>query len=213
MVKKPVDIVFIDWSGTLVNDFKKVYSVGNRVREFFGYATYNLEDKRMEIFNGGRCNAYLDMNVGLPEIDKKYIEFFEESKLTSEPYPGVKAALDELSRNGKKIIVVSQHMCRFLEKEAKDFGIRNRFTEVICKSPGRWIDKELEMRKMLRKYGVSNTNAVFVGDTINDLVGARNVNIDSIATCWGYMSKTVLQKYDPIGFIEKDFTELLDYIH
>lgn len=67
------------------------------------------------------------------------------------------------------------------------------------------------LNELLDYFGLTNKQAVMVGDASFDLQMANNANMDSIAVSYGAQSIEVLKSYSPLTIIDQ-FDELPKYL-
>ncbi|MBP6857971.1 MAG: HAD family hydrolase [Candidatus Pacebacteria bacterium] len=84
----------------------------------------------------------------------------------------------------------------YLEKE----GILNCFDSIF----GAEIHKSkvVKLKQLLEKYKVEKESAVFITDTLGDVLEAHEVGIKSIAETWGLHTRETLEKGKPEIIIE-----------
>lgn len=99
-------------------------------------------------------------------------------------YPGIRALLTGLRRRGVVLAVATGKPPRITKRILEHFGILNLFDEVECAEPMA-VDNEKAIligRILARHPG----NAVMVGDTEDDIVGAEKAGIAGIHVQYGF---------------------------
>jgi phosphoglycolate phosphatase-like HAD superfamily hydrolase len=61
--------------------------------------------------------------------------------------------------------------------------------------------KEGKLKKIVSKYGLSENEALYVGDEIRDITATKHVGMDIAAVNWGYNSEEALKDNDPTYLI------------
>ena len=91
------------------------------------------------------------------------------------------------------------------DENVKDFLNLGGFDQFFLEIFGATTHKsKVEKFKMIfKKYKLKPHECLFITDTIGDIKEARKVNIKSIAVTWGYHSKELLSKQNPLAIIEK----------
>ena len=99
----------------------------------------------------------------------------------------------------------SPYISKFLEKE----NILDCFDDIL----GHEIhtSKVVKINTLLKKYKTSPEGAVFVTDTLGDILEANECNVRSIGVTWGLHERKTLEKGNPIAIIN-DPSELLGTI-
>jgi HAD superfamily hydrolase (TIGR01509 family) len=91
----------------------------------------------------------------------------------------------------------------------KHFNIEQHFKVVICSDDVTNPKPHPEsLFVIMKKLGTSPENIVMVGDGINDILSAKNANIESIAVTWGDVPGNELIKSEPT-YIAHDILELM----
>ena len=127
--------------------------------------------------------------------------YMEHSLDTTKPYPGIMEMLSELSKQGKRIAVVSnkfyaatQDLCRHFFGNLVEVAIGER--ENIRKKPAPDTVEEA-----LRQLNVTKDNAVYIGDSDVDIATARNCGMECISVLWGFRDKDFLLAHGATTFI------------
>jgi phosphoglycolate phosphatase len=115
---------------------------------------------------------------------------------TTDLYPGVADVLEHF-RDTKKVIITNKlHVYTLRIVEA--LGIAGYFEEIIGmdSSSLRKPDREL-LIPLLERYGVAKTDAVVIGDGVNDILLARNTGTVSCALLNGLGDRDRLLSLGP----------------
>lgn len=84
-------------------------------------------------------------------------------------------------------------------------GIREYFTDILGYETHK--NKTVKLLDLVSKYGYDSKEAVFVTDTLGDIVEANEANIKSIGVLWGLHDRETLGQGNPAIIIENP-TEL-----
>jgi phosphoglycolate phosphatase-like HAD superfamily hydrolase len=124
-------------------------------------------------------------------------------------FNNVNETLFKLKSNGIKIAVLS---C-MIEKEVlinlkklkfKNFNILFSLEKYMKKRP-----YPHGLLKIVKELKINPKDCVYIGDTPNDILMAKNAKITSVAITTGVIKKNELKKYKP-DYIINDFSELLN---
>lgn len=108
----------------------------------------------------------------------------------SVPYPGLITAMDALAAAGVKLAICTNKAERFTIPLIEQLGLSSRFASIIGgDTMGIAKPDPAPIRAMVERAG--GGRAIFVGDTINDIAGARNAGIPSIAVSFGFLDGPV----------------------
>jgi phosphoglycolate phosphatase len=139
---------------------------------------------------------------------REFVDFYHGSMPgESLPYPGLIAALDRLQDAGLKLAVCTNKPEMLAKRLLDGLGLRDRFAAV---SGGdtfsvRKPHAEHLLSTVANAGGVAE-RAVMVGDSLNDILVARNALVPSIAVPFGY-SDVPIESLSPDRII-KHFDEL-----
>ncbi|NLK96244.1 MAG: HAD-IA family hydrolase [Clostridiales bacterium] len=151
-----------------------------------------LKDTFMKYFNFSeeQCKTAI-------EIYRKY--FKEKGMYENKLYNGIKEMLKALKDNGKVIALATSKPSVFAEEILKYFKIDEYFDFVGGSDlEGKLNNKEKVIKHVLENLKVEDLDSVImVGDRKYDLIGASNLNIDTIGVLYGYGSREELEMYNP----------------
>src|SRR5262245_4163851 len=190
-----------DLDGTLVDTAPDLVTTLNTVFAREGLPPVAYEAARNMV--GGGARHMIERGLAaerrtLPaaEIDRLCHDFIDHYAAHiadhSRPFPGLEAALDELSGRGLSLIVCTNKLEWLSVRLLDALGLSKRFV-AICgadtfglKKP----DPEL-LRRTLGRAGGRAERAVMVGDSANDVDMARAAGIPVIAVNFGYTETPV----------------------
>ena len=110
----------------------------------------------------------------------------------SVPYPGAVQALDALAQRGVRLAICTNKAERFTIPLMRQIGLHDRFASIVSgDTVGVSKPDPAPIRAMIERAG--GGRAIFVGDTINDIAGARNAGIANIAVGFGFLDGPVEQ--------------------
>ena len=110
----------------------------------------------------------------------------------SVPYPGLVQALDELAGHGVRLAICTNKAERFTLPLMRQIGLSDRFAAIVGgDTVGVSKPDPAPIRAMVERAG--GGRAIFVGDTINDIAGARNAGIANVAVGFGFLDGPIEQ--------------------
>lgn len=196
----PFDIVGFDLDGTLFDTSADLAAAANHALELVGRPALTLDAIKPMIGRGAKhmLEQGLAASGGLdPETMKRaypaLLEYYE-ANLTrgTVAFPGLIEALDELESRGVKIAIVTNKFERFAVKLVAELALQHRFACVIggdTMGKGNAKPSPEPIHEMIRRCG--GGRAAFVGDSIYDILAARNAGIPSIAVSFGFLMQPV----------------------
>ena len=194
------DYLFFDLDGTLTDP-------GMGITNSVAYALkkWNIEVKNRESlyrFIGPPLADSFQQYYGFtPEDSLKavddYREYFRDRGLyENEVYEGVEELLKELRARGKKLAVATSKPEVFAVRILKHFGLDGYFDVIagatMDSSRSKKADVILWAMQCLGEVDVSR--AVMIGDREHDVLGAKQVGMDSIGVLFGYGDRAEHEK-------------------
>lgn len=196
-----------DFDGTLVNTFYDSVIAYNKALKQEGLPEYPYESLEDIDYTDFVNNMTDNM-----QILKVYSKIYEESeKEYTLPYEGISAVLAELIKRGNKLAICSNRSQKQLDNYTKKLFPEIKFEYVIGYTPdGGYKPNPEVMNRILDNINYEKDEIVYVGDKKNDIVTAKNVDIDAIVVTWGQGDEETYTDDYPIKVIDK-VEELLDF--
>lgn len=192
------DIVGFDLDGTLIDTSGDLaaatnYAIGQvgrppfpveAIKPFVGKGAKVMLERALSA--SGECSPELIAQT-LPML----LDYYQQNlAIHSLPYPGLLAAMDALDAAGVKMAICTNKAERFAVPLMEQLGLAHRFASIIGgDTVGVAKPDPAPIHAMVAQAG--GGSAVFVGDTINDIAGARNAGIPSVAVSFGFVDGTV----------------------
>lgn len=203
------DTYIFDLDGTLLNTLDDLAASTNFALRSHGLPEHSIDDVRRFVGNGVR----MLMRRAIPDGDQNPLfeatfatfcrHYMEHSLDATRPYDGVMEMLSKLRRRGCRLAVVSNKFCAATEELCRHFfdglievAIGENETAGIHKKPA--PDTVFEA---LRRLGVGNENAVYVGDSEVDLQTACNAGLPCISVLWGFRDRKFLTENGATTFV------------
>lgn len=181
--------ILFDLDGTLTDSGEGIMNCAALALAHFGIPV--PEREALRVFVG-------------PPLDKTFREFGVPADKTNEaiavyrsryvpigkwenhPYPGVEEMLQKLKSQGHRLFVATSKPEEMSKEILTKFGLADYF-EMIC---GATLDGSRGKKEDVIAYLLSLTQgtgeAVMVGDTTYDVIGAAHHGIPTIGVAWGY---------------------------
>lgn len=198
----PFDIVGFDLDGTLLDTSADLAAAVNHVLTRVGRPPLSLEVVMTTVGRGTRhmLAQALEASGGFnqAEADQLYPELlaYYDAHIADEsrPYPGLADALDALAARGARLAIVTNKPERLAVKLVEVLGLAPRFAAIIggdTLGPDVAKPSPLPIREMVRRCG--GGRAAFVGDSIYDMLAARNAEVPSVAVSFGFSRQPVAE--------------------
>jgi phosphoglycolate phosphatase len=198
------DIVGFDLDGTFLDTSGDLTAAVNDTLEFAGRRTLIVEQVKPMIGGGAKHMLTLGLEAtGGCDADefrilyKRMLGYYEAHiSVHSVPYPGVMQVLDRFDALGVKAAIVTNKFESFAEKLLGELGLRDRFAALIggdTMGPGLSKPHRAPVDEMIRRCSETGggTRAAFIGDSIYDIMAAKNAGIPGIAVSFGFLLQPV----------------------
>ncbi len=179
MISKKIDTIFFDLDGTLVNPKKRLYKLftelsGSNISydEYWKYKKEGLNQVQMLELVGYEFRHQLFKKTWLEEIERQDLLSFDDV------FDDVFSTLEIAKANSiRMIIVTNRQSYDNLRWELEKIGISEYFDEVIttyqkCSKDRAILSSEIDI-----------TNAIFVGDSKEDMEAAAALGICGVLIC------------------------------
>lgn len=140
----------------------------------------------------------------------KYRERYTDKGIfENELYPGIKELLAEAQQKDKKVILATSKPEIFARRILDYFGLSNYFFFIA----GSGLDGSLHTKTDVINHILQSNNitelstVVMIGDRKHDIIGAKNVGIDSIGVLYGFGDYKELSEAGA-NYIVEDITTL-----
>lgn len=203
--------ILFDLDGTLTDSGEGIINCATLALKHFGLPVPDRQT--MRVFVGPPLTDTF-VKFGVPE-DKadEAVEVYRSryttvGKFENHPYPGIQNVLQALKDQGHSLFVATSKPESMSVEIMEKFDIAKYF-DMIC---GATFDRSRSKKEdviayLLQKAGTTE-NAVMVGDTAFDVIGAATHGIPTIGVSWGYGSVEDMQKAGAVA-IANTMDELL----
>ena len=186
------DIILFDLDGTLTDP-----GIGITNSVAHALAHWNIEVKdRAELYKfiGPPLSDSFMRYYGFSEEDAMhaitvYREYFSVKGLyENEVYPGIPELLQSLKKMGKIVVLATSKPEGFAVEILRHFGLYDYF-DIIA---GASMDESRNKKADVIAYAISQMNdpdlsrLIMIGDREHDILGAKQIGIDSIGVLYGY---------------------------
>lgn len=209
-------LAIFDLDGTLVDTAADLVSSLNHTIAAAGLAPVTYDDLTHLVGQGARVmikRAFALRETELPEaeIDPLYERFITHYRAEmpgeSRPYPGIINTLDALSEAGITLAVCTNKTEILALPLLEKLGLTRYFAAITCGDT--FAFRKPDARHILgtiEKAGGDPQRAIMVGDSINDILAAKNAAVPSIGVTFGY-SDVPMTELEPDVVID-DFAAL-----
>jgi len=107
------------------------------------------------------------------------------------------------------LVIVSSSYSESINLFLKKENIKDYFSDVLGADIHR--DKRIKIKSILDKYNIKSENAVFITDSLGDILEVNECKVNSIGVTWGIHDREILKKGNPAMIID-DPRDLLEAI-
>lgn len=196
--------VLFDLDGTLVDSAPGLAEAVNGVLAEFGGELCSEDQVRVWVGNGPQKlieRALEFRQIALPpdQAIERFKHHYRQTLSKAVCYPGVRAGLTELKEAGLKLGCVTNKSSHFTEPFLRQLELRDYFDAVLC---GDEVDHPKPDPQSLHilcdQFGISSSEAMMVGDSVNDLIPAEMIGMPRIAVSYGYHQNKPLDVHHPL---------------
>jgi len=202
MTPNSFDIVGFDLDGTLVDSSGDLTAAVNDALASVGRAPLTIAQVKTMVGGGAKHMLMQGLEAtGGIEADafrplyRRMLDYYgNHLSVHTRPFPGAVAALDALAERGVRVAVCTNKFESFAIRLLTDLGLIDRFACIIggdTLGPGLSKPDRAPIDEMIRRSG--GGHAAFVGDSIYDIMAARNAGIPGIAVSFGFLLEPVEQ--------------------
>lgn len=202
MARFPFDIVGFDLDGTLLDTSADLAAAASAALAHAGRPPLSAEDVkpmigggiRMMLEHGLKASGGADPAL-LDDLYPRMLDHYRDNiSAGTVPYPGLLDALDRFDAMGVKAAVVTNKLESLALKLLDELGLTPRFSAILggdTMGKGNAKPSAAPIHEMIRRSG--GGRAAFVGDSIFDVMAAKNAGIPSVAVSFGFLMQPVAE--------------------
>jgi phosphoglycolate phosphatase len=194
-------LVVFDLDGTLLDTHADLVESLNHTIAALELAPVSYNDLTYLVGNGAqvmieracKLQGYMLKPEELPTLLQRFIAHYTETMPgLTQPYPGLLAALDALKAQGCRFAVCTNKMESLAHTLLERLGLTHYF-EAITGGDTFTVRKPNAEHLIgtVERAGGDLRRTVMIGDSINDILVARNAGVPSIAVPFGYSDVSV----------------------
>ena len=201
-----IELLIFDLDGTLIDSKKDIaHSVNLTFRDV------GLPEKPHEVIYGYVGNGVRQLITDAvasddPALIDQALQIFEQHYLNhlldeTRLFPGMEEVLYRY--NGKKLALVTNKPVNYTDKIIKGLKVDKHFEFILAAQPGISLKPRPDMLlKTLDVLSIAPSEAVMIGDSLNDINAARAAKVPSCGVAYGFGDRQVLQSAHPDYFAE-----------
>lgn len=190
-----------DMDGTILETLEDMCASVNVTMNHVGYPRRTMDEVRRFVGNGAaklieRCMPAGAEDPRYPAALEFYRAYYDaHAQIKTGPYPGIPELLNQLSREGVRLAVVSNKPDEAVRALTERYfpGV---FPVAIGNRDG-WATKPApdSVYEAMRLLGARRETTVYVGDSDVDVDTARNAGLDSVIVTWGFRDENSLRAH------------------
>lgn len=213
-----VKAVIFDLDGTLLNTYEDLANAVNFALKENGFPAHDAEKYKYFCGNGTdvMITRALPENARdektLAKVRELYFEYYNaHSGECTRPYDGIPEMLKSLKTNGIKLAVVSNKIDFMTQSVVKEY-FGDIFDFVTGQRDGIIPKPDPSMIfKVMREFGVTPEECIFVGDTGVDALTGKNAGIFTVGVLWGFRDEAELRE-NGASVVIKRADELFEFL-
>ncbi|WP_375741185.1 phosphoglycolate phosphatase [Pseudomonas boanensis] len=212
-------LVMFDLDGTLVDSVPDLAAAIDRMLVALGRPAAGVEQVREWVGNGARVLVRRALAGGqdhsaVHDTDAErglelFMEAYGESHALTRVYPGVAETLKWLKKRGVELALITNKPERFVAPLLDEMKLGRYFPLIIAGDtlPQQKPDPSALLHVM-HMTGVSRGEALFIGDSRNDVLAAKAAGVKCVALSYGYNHGRPISEEEP-ALVVDDLRELL----
>ena len=206
-------VLLFDLDGTLTDSGEGVINCAWLALKHFGLPLPSREEMRVMIGPPLR-DSFLRFGVA-PEDVEEAVEIYRQryvpiGMFENAPYPGISAMLAALKEAGYRLYVATSKTETMATEILKKFRLDGYFDRIY----GASMDDTRDTKDKVIAYILQDLNcgndAIMIGDTMYDVLGAAAHGIKTVGVTWGYGIKSELIDHGAMVTVDTP-TQLLAY--
>lgn len=190
--------VIFDLDGTLLNTLEDLKDALNHALGAYGFPAKTLAEVRRFVGNGNRKLVQRGVPQGTGEdttqaVFAAFMDYYQAHSMDkTRPYDGMGELLDALKERGCPMAIVTNKV------HAAALPLCGAFfpqVDVVVGAQEALANKPAPdmVYRALEQLGVTEAEAVYVGDSEVDVATARNSGLDCVCVTWGFRDREELE--------------------
>lgn len=165
------------------------------------YVGYELSDNEVTRTFGVNEEGMIRRILGTPCKDFALKDFYAiyghlHKLICPQPFPGIRELITALKQRGILVALVTGKGMKSCEITLRQFKMNTLFDKVLTGDAERNIKSDA-LKQLLKDYGLSADEAVYIGDTVSDIIECEKINVVCLSAAWGISSSAALESNNP----------------
>lgn len=212
--------LIFDLDGTLIDSAPDLRQATNKLLLKYGRREISQEETKTFVGNGVeklierafRATGEDALPKDIKDLAHEFLSFYAGHETDeTRPYAGVMQTLAELKEKGFRLALCTNKPQLPSENILRDLKMEHFFEVVLGGDRLKHKKPHPEMLHwVLKEMGLNVDEAVMIGDSPNDIEGARNAGMGNIAVSYGYRKVSVEELRS--DHVVDDFPSIIDVI-
>lgn len=181
--------ILFDLDGTLTDSGEGIINCAKLALDHYGIPIPS--DSELRTFVGPPlAESFLKYGIAPEQIDEALRVFRSRyltvGKFENYPYPGIREMLQQLQNDGYSLFVATSKPEETAVEVLTHFDLAKYFTKICGATFDQSRTSKSDVIAFLLQQTGSAQNAIMVGDTAFDVIGASAHGIPTIGVSWGY---------------------------
>ncbi|GGX43448.1 HAD family hydrolase [Saccharospirillum salsuginis] len=209
--------VLFDLDGTLVDSVSGLHQAVNAVLIEQGGDGCSVDEVRHWVGNGPKKliqRALESRGIDMSPEDglAAFREHYARTLFSAEFYPGVPQGLARLKAAGLRLACITNKSSHFTGPFLTHMGLSDTFDAVLCGDQVEHPKPHPEsLIRICEGFEIEPDQALMVGDSVNDLIPARDIGMPALAVSYGYHQNQNLADYDAEAVLD-DFSAIVERV-
>ncbi len=210
-------LAIFDLDGTLMDTSSGIFATANKAVELVGREPEH-DISQLSKFIGPPIDQCFIHTYNLEEeliadaIEHYRKEYDLRGQYGAMEYPSIRNTLEKLKDRGYLLAVGSLKTENLVISMMDHFGLAHYFSSIRGGDPTGSLSKADIVNKVLSDLNIEAKDAVLIGDTIHDELGAKEANVSFIAVDYGFGFPRGQQKTDSMLAVVSRADELLSLL-
>lgn len=187
-------LVIFDFDGVLVDTEELCYKIHKDVNG-------NLTWEQFQGFSEG--NFHEGMKKAVREdsyiIPHNFFELYEKGLSEINIHDILRDAVLHL-KDKYKLAIISACGSSFISNSLEKENLTKCFSDILGFDVH--TNKSVKIKSLLKKYNIAPEDAVYITDTLGDILEGNECGIKSIGVTWGLHNKETLSRGNPVSIID-----------
>lgn len=196
--------VLFDLDGTLTDSAPGIIDCAAYAFSSLGYEIPGIQELRTFIgppLSSSFARYGMDSDTVEKAITAFRKRYADSGKFRNDVYPGIEELLNKLRNKGYHLFVATSKPEPLAREILAHFHLDTFFDEIA----GASLDRSRESKEAVIAYLLGKKeigNAIMIGDTDYDVIGAKKHGIPCITVSWGYGNKKSMLEAGACGYAE-----------